>query len=223
MKHCCLKHLASHTSDQRLLHFLGTIHDVEALGDSWSMSTVIQRLLASHWPHLSLVLEWFGGIMLHVNLQGNCTKWLVNPLHLANGDHALWEPHFSSSMLSLHSNDFSPIQGPTSTAVLSQPTCTGQSFWTRTVGFTSSGQILSFALALEVGALAFLVNAFLHGDAIDAFGLIGSHLHYSNLSLDSHNRPDTPSRSCWAIRLLGHSSWFNTFDWRCVNTLWLSW
>jgi hypothetical protein len=129
VKHCCLKHLASHTSDQRLLHFLGTIHDVEALGDSWSMSTVIQRLLASHWPHLSLVLEWFGGIMLHVNLQGNCTKWLVNPLHLANGDHALWEPHFSSSMLSLHSNDFSPIQGPTSTAVLSQPTCTGQSFW----------------------------------------------------------------------------------------------
>jgi hypothetical protein len=56
VKHCCLKHLASHTSDQRLLHFLGTIHDVEALGDSWSMSTVIQRLLASHWPHLSLVL-----------------------------------------------------------------------------------------------------------------------------------------------------------------------
>jgi hypothetical protein len=41
-------------------------------------------------------------------------------------------------MLSLHSNDFSPIQGPTSTAVLSQPTCTGQSFWARTVGFTSS-------------------------------------------------------------------------------------
>jgi hypothetical protein len=40
----------------------------------------------------------------------------------------------------------------------------------RTVGFTSSGQILSFALALEVGALAFLVNAFLDGDAIDAFG-----------------------------------------------------
>ena len=72
VKHCCLKHLASHTSDQRLLHFLGTIHDVEALGDSWSMSTVIQRLLASHWPHLSLVLEWFGGIMLHVTLQGNC-------------------------------------------------------------------------------------------------------------------------------------------------------
>ena len=66
VKHCCLKHLASHTSDQRLLHFLGTIHDVEALGDSCSMSTVIQRLLASHWPHLSLVLEWFGGIMLHV-------------------------------------------------------------------------------------------------------------------------------------------------------------
>jgi len=182
---------------------LGTIHDVEALGDSWSMSTVIQRLLASHWPHLSLVLEWFGGIMLHVNLQGNCTKWLVNPLHLANGDHALWEPHFSSSMLSLHSNDFSPIQGPTSTAVLSQPTCTGQSFWARTVGFTSSGQILSFALALEVGALAFLVNAFLHGDAIDAFGLIGLHHISKTLRVRCHLGFTSTTSLLWAV----HLSW----------------
>ena len=161
-------------------------------------------------------------------------------------------------MLPVHLNDFSPIQDPTSTAAWSQPTCTGQSFCTRTVGFTSSGQILSFALALEVGALAFLVNAFLHGDAIDAFGLIGLHhisktlrvrchlgftsttsllwaVHlswacwsldgpdHSVLSFDFHNRSDTPSRSCWTIRLLGHSSWFNTFIWRCVNTLWLSW
>jgi hypothetical protein len=28
---------------------------------------------------------------------------------------------------------------------------------------------------------------------------------------------NTPEGHCWAIRLLGHSSWFNTFDWRCLH------
>ncbi len=56
--------------------------------------------------------------------------------------------NISSSMLSLHSNDFSPIQGPTSTAVLSQPTCTGQSFW-RQVSKALQDSICS----LEVHAL----------------------------------------------------------------------
>jgi len=174
-------------SSQRLLHFLGSVHDFEAFGSSRSMSTVMRNLFLSHWLHLAVVLCWFSGIVMHVGFQGNFDVWVDNPLRISFVAHALWEPHLM----------------PEATGFTTS--YSGLSFWMRTVGFTSSGQILHFSLAPEVVAFA-LMPLIGHWN--------GAGLERTFLNVQNMRAPLLPGLSfLWA----GHLAWVVMKDGNAVG------
>ena len=126
---------SAHFSSQRILNFLGTVHDVEGLVRTSSMRYLIGKLVLTHWLHLALLLSWLSGIPVHIGFQGNLDLWLENPLRFSAIAHSLWEPHFGIQQMPAH-----------------QPGSACFYFWSRTVGFVSALQLLTFGSALEVTA-----------------------------------------------------------------------
>lgn len=131
-----LGHSAAHSSSQRLFHFLGSAHDLEALAAGRSAGSAVRALLLGHWLHLATVLCWLTGIAAHAGFQANLDLWLDNPVRFGSIAHALWDPHFGSTAF--------PVN---------ELPASGFPFWARSVGFVAGGQLLAFGGALEAGAL----------------------------------------------------------------------
>lgn len=129
-------HSAAHSSSQRLFHFLGSAHDLEALAAGRSAGSAVRALLLGHWLHLATVLCWLTGIAAHAGFQANLDLWLDNPVRFGSIAHALWDPHFGSTAF--------PVN---------ELPASGFPFWARSVGFVAGGQLLAFGGALEAGAL----------------------------------------------------------------------
>ena len=103
--------------------------------------------LASVLPRLT----WLSGIPVHVGLQGNLELWLDNPLRFAGIAHSLWEPHFGIAAEQPWRDHFHPLASGLAAACFY---C-----WSRSVGFVSASQFLTFGSALEVRALCLCLSA----------------------------------------------------------------
>ena len=146
-----LAYSSARASSQRILNFLGTVHDVEGLVPTSSMRHPAGKLVLTHWLHLALLLSWLSGIPVHVGLQGNLELWLDNPLRFAGIAHSLWEPHFGIAAEQPWRDHFHPLASGLAAACFY---C-----WSRSVGFVSASQFLTFGSALEVRALCLCLSA----------------------------------------------------------------
>jgi photosystem I P700 chlorophyll a apoprotein A2 len=143
-----LGHSAAQSSSQRLFHFLGSAHDLEALAAGRSAGSAVRALLLGHWLHLATVLCWLTGIAAHAGFQANLDLWLDNPVRFGSIAHALWDPHFGSTAF--------PVN---------ELPASGFPFWARSVGFVAGGQLLAFGGALEAGSVGLAYDSLRPGRA----------------------------------------------------------
>jgi photosystem I P700 chlorophyll a apoprotein A2 len=71
---------------------IGWAHDLESVVVC-DEKGLYNRIFASHFGHLAIILLWTSGNLFHVAWQGNFQQWVLNPLQLSPIAHAIWDPH----------------------------------------------------------------------------------------------------------------------------------
>lgn len=90
--------LSEDPTTRRIWYSIGTVHDLES-HDNVTEESLYQKIFASHFGHLAIIFLWAAGNIFHIAWQGNFEQWALNPAKIKPLAHAIWDPHFSNSII----------------------------------------------------------------------------------------------------------------------------
>jgi photosystem I P700 chlorophyll a apoprotein A2 len=140
-------------STNRIWYGIAVAHDLES-HDGVTEEKVYQKIFASHFGHVAVILLWLSGLLFHVSWQGNFELWVTDPLRVEPIAHAIWDPHFGNSVL--NEMVFGGVDFP------SVPVYSGLYHLWYTVGCRRNEDLYWWAVGLVVLAGVFLLAGWLH-------------------------------------------------------------
>jgi len=133
----------------RYFHLLGGIHDVESFG---TPESTLPLVLLSNWGHTFIVMLWLAGNLFHTGWNGNYELWVVSSKGVSSQSlpiaHAIMDPHFGSTIIDAYCG-----------VTLSS---SGIYNWLYTLGLTTSNQVFTLVILMELLALVIAILGHKH-------------------------------------------------------------
>lgn len=145
--------LSEDPTTRRIWYSIGTVHDLES-HDNVTEESLYQKIFASHFGHLAIIFLWAAGNIFHIAWQGNFEQWALNPAKIKPLAHAIWDPHFSNSIIKAFTR--SNTDYPSNIAL------SGLYQWWYTIGIRDNIQLYKASFGLIILSLIFLQAGWLH-------------------------------------------------------------
>jgi photosystem I P700 chlorophyll a apoprotein A2 len=146
------KSLREDPTTRRLWYGVAVSHDFES-HEIITEEYVYQKIFASHFGQLALILLWTSGNLFHVAYQGNFEAWIQDPLHICPVAHAILDPHYGQLAIDAYTKyGNGPVNVSTS----------GVYEWWYTIGIRSNDDLSRRSCGLCCIAILFLCAGVLH-------------------------------------------------------------
>ena len=145
--------LAQDPATRRIWYGIATAHDLES-HDGMTEESLYQKIFASHFGHLAIIMLWTSGNLFHVAWQGNFEQWILNPLKVKPIAHAIWDPHFGEPALKAFTRG--GVNYPVNIAY------SGVYHWWYTIGMRTNNDLYFGSIGLLVLASVLLFAGWLH-------------------------------------------------------------
>ena len=145
--------LAQDPATRRIWYGIATAHDLES-HDGMTDESLYQKIFASHFGHLAIIMLWTSGNLFHVAWQGNFEQWILNPLKVKPIAHAIWDPHFGEPALKAFTRG--GVNYPVNIAY------SGVYHWWYTIGMRTNNDLYFGSIGLLCLASVLLFAGWLH-------------------------------------------------------------
>jgi photosystem I P700 chlorophyll a apoprotein A2 len=145
--------LAQDPATRRIWYGIATAHDLES-HDGMTEESLYQKIFASHFGHLAIIMLWTSGNLFHVAWQGNFEQWILDPLKVKPIAHAIWDPHFGEPALKAFTRG--GVNYPVNIAY------SGVYHWWYTIGMRTNNDLYFGSIGLLILASVLLFAGWLH-------------------------------------------------------------
>ena len=145
--------LAQDPTTRRVWYGIATAHDFE-LHDGMTEENLYQKIFASHFGHLAIIILWTSGLLFHVAWQGNFEQWIQDPLNISPIAHAVWDPQFGPGAIEAFTQ--AGASNPVNICY------SGVYHWWYTIGMRSNNELYMGSIFLMVLATVMLFAGWLH-------------------------------------------------------------
>ncbi|WAL59767.1 photosystem I core protein PsaB [Thermocoleostomius sinensis] len=145
--------LAQDPTTRRIWYAIATAHDFES-HDGMTEENLYQKIFASHFGHVAIILLWTSGLLFHVAWQGNFEQWVKDPLSVRPIAHAIWDAQFGPAAIDAFTR--AGAANPVDICY------SGVYHWWYTIGMRTTNDLFAGSMFLLLLSAVFLYAGWLH-------------------------------------------------------------